>query len=137
MPLSETLKLASFNVYSLSQVVKRKAMFEKLKKLNCISLLQETHSTNENEKRWKNEWEGNIIFSHGTSNIRGTAILIPKNTEYQISDKYIDTEGRLIILKLKIEQNHFVIANMYAPTRDHKNMMIQNIEKRLTPYWNL
>ncbi len=45
MPLSETLQLASFNVNGLSQVVKRKAIFEKLKKLNCISLLQETNST--------------------------------------------------------------------------------------------
>ncbi len=101
MPLIETLKLASFNVNGLSQVVKRKGIFEKLKKLNCVSLLQETQSTNENENRWKNKWEGNIIFSNGTSNSRGTAILIPKYTEYQISDKYIVTEGRLIILKLK------------------------------------
>ncbi len=42
-------------------------------------------------------------------------------------DKYINTEGRLIIPKLKIEQNHFGIANMYALTRDHKKEQLDFI----------
>ncbi len=72
-------------------VVQRKAIFEKLKKLNCISLLQETHSTNENENKWKNESEGNIIFSHGTSNSRGTA----KNNSIEELNQYNSSKNEL------------------------------------------
>ncbi len=78
------------------------------------------------------------LFFHMGPVIAG-GLLIPKNTEYQISDKYIDTEGRLIILKLKIEQNHLVISNMCAPTRDHKKEQLDFItlfKERISIYEN-
>ncbi len=56
-----------------------------------------------------------------------------------MNDKYIATGGRLIILKLKIEQNHFVIANMYAPTKDPKKVQLDFItllKERIYMYEN-
>ncbi len=73
----EVNNLLSFNVNGLGQEVKIKSIFEKLKKLNCISYLQETFSQRINENKWKKEWEGKIIFNHGTSNSEGVAILFP------------------------------------------------------------
>ena len=74
--MDNSIKLCSFNVNGLGQKQKRIAVFKRLSKLNCISLLQETHSTPELEKMWIDEWKGNIEFSHGTSNSCRTAIFL-------------------------------------------------------------
>ncbi len=58
----EVNNLLSFNVNGLGQEVKRKIIFEKLKKLNCMSFPQEMFSQRINENKWKKEWEGEIIF---------------------------------------------------------------------------
>lgn len=46
------------------------------KKKSDIVLLQETHSSRESHENWRNEWVGEIYFSHGKQNARGVAILI-------------------------------------------------------------
>ncbi len=51
MPLSETIKLASFNVNGLSQIVKSKAIFEKLKKINYISLFYKKDTVHKKRKQ--------------------------------------------------------------------------------------
>jgi len=44
--------------------------------------LQETHSRPEIEKIGKqNEWDGDIVFAHGSSKSKGLAILFPKTTK--------------------------------------------------------
>ncbi len=85
------------------------------------------HSSKEIENKWKNEWGGQIFFSHWTSNSKGVAILIPKNIEYSMCDKITDIEGRILIVKLKINEICFIICNVYAPTRDHKKEQISFI----------
>ncbi len=62
-------------------------------------MLQETHSTSTNEKKWKKEWGGQIIFSHGTSNSRGVATLFPTNLDFIILEQYNDENGRFLLLK--------------------------------------
>ena len=49
-------------------------------------LFWEFHSTPECEKMWKNEWEGNIVYSHGTSNSTGVAIGFLKNLNININE---------------------------------------------------
>ncbi len=49
----EVNNLLSFNINGLGKEVKRTSIFEKLKKLNCISFLQETFSQRINENKWK------------------------------------------------------------------------------------
>ena len=46
---------------------------------HCFVLLQETHSTKNDEHLWQKEWGSTIKFSHGTSNSKGFAILFPSN----------------------------------------------------------
>ena len=55
-------------------------MKEKLDR-NGIFFLQETHSTLSCEENWKKESEGNLLFSHGTSNSTGVLIGFTKNFE--------------------------------------------------------
>ncbi len=86
------------------QDTKRQSIFNKIKNDNGIILLQETHSTVKTEKKWKNEWGGQIIFSHGTSNSRGVATLFPPNVDYTILEKYSDNNGKFLLVKCKCEE---------------------------------
>ena len=125
---SPNLRVKTFNVNGLGQVEKRIAIFDKIRKQNCIALLQETHSIPSCESKWKKEWGNQIIFSHGTSNSTGVAILFPTSLDYSILDKIIDNKGRLIVIKLKVDNNIYIIANIYAPTKDNKKDQLDFIK---------
>lgn len=43
-------------------------------KANCI-LVQETHSINEDERFWSNQWGDKVILCHGTNKSAGVALL--------------------------------------------------------------
>ncbi len=48
---------------------------------------------------------GPILFSHGTSASRGVAILFPSSLDHEILEKYTDNDGRLLIIKCKLENS--------------------------------
>jgi len=108
-----------------------------MKKQKCITFLQETHCTRELENTWKQEWGGDIVFSHGSSNSKGVAILLPKQADYTILNKEVDNDGRFIIIEIKYENEIYVLINIYAPTQNHENEQIHVINKirdSLAPY---
>ena len=80
--------------------------------------LQETHSIVENEQKWQTEWKGQIYFAHGDSKSRGTAILMGNKLNPTILSKYVDNNGRVVILDLEINGNRFTLASIYAPNID-------------------
>ncbi len=133
------LNLVSFNVNGLGQAGKRSIVFNKLKQLNCISLLQETHCIKKDEKLWEDNWDGKIFFANGSSNSKGVAILILNNINFELCDKKCDNEGRMLIVKLKIQFNTYVQCNIYAPTQDHKleqNDFIHRFKTELSYFAN-
>ena len=83
--------------------------------LYCI---QETHTTVRDEKRWQNEWGGQIYFSHGTSNQRGVAILIKSSASVQVHQVKTDESGRWVVLDIEVDNLHFCLVNLYAPNDD-------------------
>ena len=111
--------MESRNVNGLGSTSKRQSFFElfKASKAN-VFLIQETHSTKEVEEIWKTEWEGDIHFSHGTSNTTGVAILIKKNTPLNISNISRDNQGRYIIIETLIGKKNTALCNLYAPNDD-------------------
>ena len=70
------LHFISNNVKVLQNSVKRIKIFEYLKNSlgsNGFWLLQETHSSLADEKKWADELKGPIFFSHGKTNSCGVA----------------------------------------------------------------
>ena len=117
-----TIKLNSFNCRGLRNSNKRLNIFNWLKTShNGITLLQETHSAQMDEDKWTQEWGGKIHFAHGEYNARGVAILIPTNINSSMSIKeiYKDKNGRIILLNFLIEENPYIIINVYSPTKDN------------------
>ena len=87
----------------------------------------------EDEKVWSAEWGNNILFSHGSAHSRGVCILQnPCSTLVRLCSILTDSEGRLIIAKVTMENKPFFILNIYAPTdyRDQDNF-IKTISEHL------
>ena len=111
--------IATFNANGLRQTYKRKAVFHYLKqKKYDVILLQETHSTSADENLWKCEWGGNILFSHGNSRSNGVAILFHHKFKFELCSEHSDSHGRFLLTEIKVKENSFLLANVYAPTKD-------------------
>ena len=68
--------------------------------------------------QWGNEWGGEILFSHGSPNSSGRAILIRNNTNYSVLSTTRDPLGRFITLKTQIDGKAYVLVNIYVPDKD-------------------
>lgn len=132
--MAESLTINSFNTRGLGDKVKRKLVFDWLKEQHKgIILLQETHSTPDQEVAWKRQWGAPIHFSHGESNSGGVAILLPHNEQYTLKQILADREGRILILEMEIEGKNFILGNVYAPTKDKvdKQLNFLNILRQM------
>ena len=117
--MENTLNIYSFNCRGLGNKIKRASVFEWLKHLKGdIYLLQETHSSLETENSWRQQWNGNLIFSHGETNSRGVAILTAKNLEFKIHSQILDNNGRFVLLDCSVNDINYIFVNLYAPTVD-------------------
>ena len=67
-----------------------------------IQFIQETHSTIEDERKWRDEIDGKAVFSHGASNARGVMIIFKQQLEVVIVKTVTDKEGRYIIIQYEI-----------------------------------
>lgn len=115
-------KLVSYNVRGLRNELKRRKIFNYLHQQNTdIAFLQETHSCENDERIWTAEWGGKALFSHGSNNARGVAILLSRESGYQIDNFVEDEEGRVAAISLQIRGRWYSIASLYAPNADDPN----------------
>ena len=134
------IKINSFNCRGLRNKQKRTNIFSWLQKYHYgITLLQETHSIPNDEQIWKKEWDGQIFFSHGLNHSRGVAILIPQKCKLNVEvlSEYRDTEGRILLVECSVEQNNFIIINVYSPTKDkhHEQLLfLSNLKNIVNQY---
>ena len=112
------VNIVSLNVRGLANERKRRSIFKACRDRAQIILLQETHSSLNDEPIWKNEWGGKIIFSHAKTNSRGTCIMFRKDLNYKVVKETIDDDGRFIIVEINIDEVNLVICNIYAPNSD-------------------
>lgn len=75
--------------------------------------LQETHSSASDVKIWKAQWGDNIYFSHGSNTSAGALIIIHKFKGDIVNFKS-SSEGRWVILTVKLENIVFIICNIYG-----------------------
>ena len=80
--------------------------------------LQETHSTEDDEQVWTNEWGGYVWFSHGSSTSRGVAILIKRDCAIDSQIMSRGEDGRMLICRLMSDGVEANVCNIYAPNID-------------------
>ena len=113
------LKILSVNCQGLGSMEKRLDVLNYLKKKQCqIYCLQDTHTTKMSENFFRSQWNSECLFSSGTSNARGVAILFDKNLDYEIHNHISDPDGNYIIADISVEQNRLTLVNLYGPNQD-------------------
>jgi exonuclease III len=89
------------------------------------------------EKFWCSQWGSKILFSHGTSQRNGVAILFPSDLQCNIKHSVADDEGRVILTEVEVEEHEFILCNIYAPTKDkpgQQKMFLDKLKEMLAPY---
>jgi len=107
------LDVLSLNVRGIRDQIKRRSIFSFLKdsKTN-ICFLQETYSELNDEIIWKNEWGGEIFFSHGTNHSKGVCILINPSFHCQVDYCYIIKSGRIVLITITLGPQKLSLCNI-------------------------
>ena len=120
------VSIVTMNVRGLRDDKKRKEIFYYCKRNDFdIIMLQETHSTKEDEEIWRTQWNGTVIYDHGDSKARGTAILFRKHLDATNSKITRSKVGRYIIVDCKINGKEIMLINVYAPNNDEPEFFVQ------------
>ena len=121
---------------SANCVSKQSRVFTWLKRLKFdIILLQETHSTEVDEKYMLGRWGGLGYFSHGDTCSRGVGILIRPNSGITIDNVRKDKDGRFITLVAIYKGTSITVGNFYGPNTDNSRV-IEEFCSRLDEYDN-
>ena len=113
---SDNLKFISTNVKGIQKSEKRVKIFQYLKNstsTNGFNFLRETHSSVDDEKRWCNEVNGNLYFSHGNTNSGGVAIRYVVSKSFVLANQTADKNGRLLLIEAIVDDVKFVLINIY------------------------
>ena len=123
--MSAVFDILSLNIAGIGDSIKRHKLFNCAKKHTSsagIVFLQETHSSEKNERLWVNQWgcgREAAIFSHGSSNARGVLIDFRESLDYKILSVTQDSNGRFVIIYTIINGSPFILINYYAPNDEN------------------
>ena len=121
------INVLSLNVRGIREAEKRREIFHYYRDRCDILCLQETHSDEASANIWRNEWGGEILFSHGTTQARGVAILFKKSSSLCVKEKGSDTDGRFAYCVVQDNSTNICIATVYSPNRDSPSFFTENL----------
>ena len=78
--------------------------------------LQETHSTANDEIKWKDDLKGEVFYSHGNSNSCSVLICFIGSKKLFIRNKLPDNDDRILILDVDIDVKKFILINLCNPS---------------------
>ena len=134
----EGMKISTLNVRSMANCNKRRSLFEWfMKSHNGILFIQETHSCENTIEQWCKEWQCKFYCSHGTTNSRGVAIMIPNSIDHTVINQFKDENGRIIGVECELKNEKIVFINCYFPTKDKQNdqlLTLRLLQEYLLPY---
>ena len=84
--------------------------------------MQETHSVQDD--LWQNEWGGNIILNHGSSNSPGTLIAFSDDFKFKIFKNISDNDGRLQLCSIEHNNTKLLLVNIYNENIEHNQVTL-------------
>lgn len=112
------VKFISWNCKGLNNVVKRGNILSHLKTLEMdVGFLQETHLRDQDHRRLRANWIGQVYHSMFPVKNRGAAILIRKTIPFESSKIISDPRGRYVIVSGKLYNNLVTLASICAQHR--------------------
>ena len=89
---------------------------------NGFLFVQETHSTVNDEIKWKDDFKGEVFYSHGKSNSCGVLICFIGSKRLFIRNKLPDNDGRILILDVDIDDENFILIDLYNPNTEPEQL---------------
>ena len=89
-------------------------------------LLQETHSSSDDERKWHGNFGGNTSFSDGKRNSCGVLISYIGTHSFVVSKQKTDNDGRILILDVTINDANFVLINLYNANTETEQVSVLN-----------
>ena len=122
--MDNSLTVTTCNVNGIRNNDKRNSVFTWLKNIKSdIIFLQETHCHLRKEAlKWSREWGAHSLWSRGTNNSKGVAVLFKHKTDYNIVNEVIDPNGRYIYFELVLGDRTYKLINIYAPNNNYERV---------------
>ena len=124
------------NIKGLQTSKKRLKLFSFFKNKifsNGIIFFQETHSTKENEIMWKDEFDGDLYFSHAKSILCGVLVGFSGNETFTVKNRLCDENGRILISEALIDDSSLILINLYnASTETEQIQTFNELNKLLS-----
>ena len=113
------VSICTLNVNGIAELHKREKVFTNLlDKHFDIYLLQETHLPDVTQgELWEKQWGGRALWSPGTNRSAGVGLLLHPGSAIEIVDHKSDTDGRVLSVKLKLNDQFLQLINVYAPNK--------------------
>lgn len=127
---SDTCKFFSLNVKGLNSPIKRNLLFKTLKS-DCpdVVFLQETHFTPLNNFKFFSSLYPRSFSSSHTRKRAGAAILLSDTCSFILSDVFLDTQGRYVLLMGTWLGKKTAFCNVYAPNSGQISFLNRIIAK--------
>ena len=100
-----------------------------------ILFLQETHSSSDDEQKWRDNFGGNTFFSHGKRNSCGVLTSYIGTHNFVVNNQKTHNNGRILILDVTINDVNFVLINLYnANTETEQVSVLNNLSSLLEKF---
>ena len=94
-------------------------MFHFLKKKNPdFVIVADTRICKSIENVVREEWGGTCIFNSFSSQARGVAIFMKKDSTANVIDKFSDTEGNILGILILFQGKKILLEGLYGPNSD-------------------
>ena len=77
-------------------------------------------------KNWKDEFGGDLHFSHGSSNSCGVLIAFYGNQDITVERKLSKKKGLLLVLDTRIDSSDFLLINIYNANTEKEQVSVLN-----------
>ena len=93
---------------------------------------QETHSSSDDEQKWRDSFGGNTFFSHGKRNSFSVLISYIGTHNFVLNIQKTDNDSRILILVVTINNVNFVLINLHnANTETEQVSVLNNLSSTL------
>ena len=120
------LSFITNNVKGIQSIKKRLKLIEYFKSkitTHGILFLQETHSSSDDEQKWRDNFGGNTFFSHDKRNVLISYI---GTHNFVVNNQKTDNDGRILILDVTINNVNFVLINLYNANTETEQVSVLN-----------
>ena len=82
----------------------------------------------------KQEWEGVCIFNSFSSQARGVAIFIKKDSTAKVLDKFVDDGGNLLAILIEFQNKRILLEGVYGPNTDSPAFYSDYVFKKIADW---